>query len=843
MVIEVLPDNKRNGYVIVLVILCAYCNVVNSSTVYTFAGKYCHTLTYILGDSLYGDGRAASTAFLNSPTTAAIDYDRNLTYIVDGSIHRVRVIDHASNIISNFAGSFGSGSSGNGGPATSAKLYYPFGVAVDTINDVVYISDTSNHVVRVVDRKTNIISTFAGIIASGGAAGDNGPATNATLYLPRGIAIDSANNLVYIADTGNHAIRVVDRTTNIITTFAGTLQTSGYGGSTPLGARFNQPYGVAVDSINNLVYIADTPTPTPTPTSTDTPTPTPTDTPTSTPTSTPTGTPTPTPSSTISQTSTDTPTSTPTPGAPTPSQTMSSTTLAPDTSTVAHTPTPTQTSLSPTTATPTPSTTSNTPTPTSTPASTPTPTPNLKHTLTPTPTSTLTPTHTPTPTPTPMTTPTPTPTPTTMPPSSDLQCFDKVATDVNVCSGRGSCISTDNCQCSSSTIIGKQCETDLKVSSSFLSFDTTKGDSIIVGGDQIPNSSGPLFYNYNNNQLQLTSALGPNERKGICLNSNIIVASVQIFIALSFPSPILSQAASEVWLQSEDDTREVSSAIRFTSGEQIFEATSDSTETTTTNLQPDTTYLMLLYVNDFGDTFSSQIINANNDVISTLSTYIYDSGLTSSLSSDYFHICISMANLKSSRSVHAATNNVTMNLLFYGAQNSTNKNIAGTLLTDRVKVGTSVVGAIVGGVIGGVVGLSLLVTIAVIIAVVITLYLYHKLKQKTPISIELGEIPVMNQQVTEEVVQDPNDVYLKESEDQQNEPVDVIDPNNIVFTTDTNEGANDLESSSNQLINMPVNDEPIPSVELQGENIVNDQQSMNNQEHNKDLDGNNSEEA
>jgi DNA-binding beta-propeller fold protein YncE len=100
---------------------------------------------------------------LYKPTRTAIDNVNNLVYIVDYSNHVIRVVDRTSNNITRFAGTTGSyGSSGDGGLATSAKLYYPVEIAFDTVHNKVYIADNNNALIRVVDKSTGFISTFAG---------------------------------------------------------------------------------------------------------------------------------------------------------------------------------------------------------------------------------------------------------------------------------------------------------------------------------------------------------------------------------------------------------------------------------------------------------------------------------------------------------------------------------------------------------------------------------------------------------------------------------------------------------------------------------------------------------
>ena len=124
-----------------------------------------------------------------------------MTLLVPGEVFAA-----SGNIISTAAGNGTADFSGDGGPATSAQLKYPDDVAVDSAGNL-YIADTYNHRIRKVDASGNI-STVAGN-GTIGSSGDGGPATSAQIVLPYGVAVDSAGNL-YIADTYNHQVRKVD---------------------------------------------------------------------------------------------------------------------------------------------------------------------------------------------------------------------------------------------------------------------------------------------------------------------------------------------------------------------------------------------------------------------------------------------------------------------------------------------------------------------------------------------------------------------------------------------------------------------------------------------------------
>jgi len=197
-----------------------------------------------------GDGGPGTQASLNYPTGVAVDAAGNL-YIADRDNHRIRKVTPAG-IISTAAGNGHGDYSGDGVPATQASLYHPWGVAVDTAGNL-YIADRDNHRIRKVT-PVGIISTVTGNVKSG-YSGDGGPATQASLYHPWGVAVDTAGNL-YIADTGNDRVRKVTPA-GIISTVAGdgSWRYSGDGGLATQASLYG-PVGVAVDAAGNL-YIAD----------------------------------------------------------------------------------------------------------------------------------------------------------------------------------------------------------------------------------------------------------------------------------------------------------------------------------------------------------------------------------------------------------------------------------------------------------------------------------------------------------------------------------------------------------------------------------------------------------
>jgi hypothetical protein len=219
------------------------------------------TITTVAGNGTNGysgDGGAATNAELNSSLGAAADASGNL-FIADYGNNRIRKVG-VNGIITTVAGN-GTGSySGDGGVATNAELYNPYGVAVDASRNL-FIADTENNVIRKVGTN-GIITTVAGNGNGAGTggygnyySGDGGAATNAELNLPVDMKVDDSGN-VFIADYGNNRIRKVG-VNGIITTVAGngTGSYSGDGGAAT-NAELYLPHGVAVDALGNL-FIAD----------------------------------------------------------------------------------------------------------------------------------------------------------------------------------------------------------------------------------------------------------------------------------------------------------------------------------------------------------------------------------------------------------------------------------------------------------------------------------------------------------------------------------------------------------------------------------------------------------
>jgi sugar lactone lactonase YvrE len=195
----------------------------------------------------FGDNGPATGAGVCLPGDVAVDSSGNL-FIADPPNQRVRRVDAVTKVITTVAGNGTAAYGGDNGPATAASLHYPGAIALDRAGNL-FIADASNNRIRRVDAKTGVIATVAGN-GSLGYSGDNGPATSAGLYFPNDVAVDTAGDL-FIADQSNR-IRRVDATTGLITTVAGN-GTAAYNGDNILATSASlRPFGVALDDAGNL---------------------------------------------------------------------------------------------------------------------------------------------------------------------------------------------------------------------------------------------------------------------------------------------------------------------------------------------------------------------------------------------------------------------------------------------------------------------------------------------------------------------------------------------------------------------------------------------------------------
>ncbi|MBX7221598.1 MAG: SMP-30/gluconolactonase/LRE family protein [Blastocatellia bacterium] len=215
------------------------------------------TVAGVREDGFSGDGGPATSAKLSKPKDVALDVDGNL-FIADTGNNRIRRVDAKTGLITTVAGNGKATFDQDNVSATQAALNSPSGVILDDKRNL-YITDQRNNRIRRVDAATGIISTVAGN-GKLGFDGDNGPAKNASLGLGMGegggsgsIGLDRSGNLV-IADAFNHRVRRVDAKTGIITTLAGNGNPTYSGDGGPaLAAALTGPFSVAVDGLGNVV--------------------------------------------------------------------------------------------------------------------------------------------------------------------------------------------------------------------------------------------------------------------------------------------------------------------------------------------------------------------------------------------------------------------------------------------------------------------------------------------------------------------------------------------------------------------------------------------------------------
>jgi sugar lactone lactonase YvrE len=221
------------------------------SSTAAFAGEV-HTIAGTGNGKRSGDGGPATQAGIGGPFGLTIGPDGAL-YVCETENHCVRRIDLKTDTITTVAGSGQKGYSGDGGPAIEARCNEPYEVRFDAAGNM-YFVEMRNHIVRRVDAKSHAISTIAGN-GKAGFSGDGGPATSASLNTPHSIALDHAGNL-YIADIGNHRVRVVKLADGTITTFAGNGQRGPVKPGVPLAETpLNGPRALDFDSDSHL-YLA-----------------------------------------------------------------------------------------------------------------------------------------------------------------------------------------------------------------------------------------------------------------------------------------------------------------------------------------------------------------------------------------------------------------------------------------------------------------------------------------------------------------------------------------------------------------------------------------------------------
>lgn len=203
------------------------------------------------------DGTGGAARF-NTPSSVAVDAAGNL-YVADTNSHTIRKIVISTGVVTTVAGSANSPGTadGTGGAGGTARFNFPQGITVDTAGTKLYVADTFNHTIRVIDISgaTPAVSTLAGLASTSGNVDNTG--NLARFNFPVGVTLSGTN--LFVADSSNHAIRKVITTTGVVTTQAGPVGVTGTAGyvdsGTASAARFSNPSGVAADNTN--IYVTD----------------------------------------------------------------------------------------------------------------------------------------------------------------------------------------------------------------------------------------------------------------------------------------------------------------------------------------------------------------------------------------------------------------------------------------------------------------------------------------------------------------------------------------------------------------------------------------------------------
>src|SRR5258708_655140 len=215
-----------------------------------WGGEIAYSIQTVAGSSLVGDGGKALNAQLSDAKCLAIDRLGNV-YIADADNHRVRKVN-PNGIIQTVAGLGYPGFSGDGGPAVEARLNAPYGLATDLAGNL-YIADLGNNRLRKIS-PDGVISTVAGT-GQAGSGGDGGKASSAQLNGPRNVVVDANGNL-YISEFLGHRVRLVT-VDGAIRTLAGTGTAGARGeGTAATLAELAYPAGMSIDFTGTL-YIAD----------------------------------------------------------------------------------------------------------------------------------------------------------------------------------------------------------------------------------------------------------------------------------------------------------------------------------------------------------------------------------------------------------------------------------------------------------------------------------------------------------------------------------------------------------------------------------------------------------
>ena len=205
----------------------------------------------------------SSGGFLNGPTTSAlflnpygiaIDPFNGNIIVGDQGNNVIRLINITSNMVSTLAGIPGTAGALDG-PISSAQFGTPDGIAIDPFNGNIIVADSFNSIIRLINVTSNMVSTITGVPYLGGY--QDGPTTSAVIYIPYDVAVDPFNGNIIFTDTYNSVIRLINVTSNMVSTIAGVPTVPGFLDGPATSAQFNYPYGVTIDPSNGNIVVAD----------------------------------------------------------------------------------------------------------------------------------------------------------------------------------------------------------------------------------------------------------------------------------------------------------------------------------------------------------------------------------------------------------------------------------------------------------------------------------------------------------------------------------------------------------------------------------------------------------
>ena len=235
--------DPSNGNIFVADTLSCFIRLINVTSL---------TVSTIAGSGFYGyqDGPASSAEFRN-PNGIAFDPSNGNIFVADTFSNMIRLINMSSSTVSTISGDglFGY----LNGPALQAQFNVPYGIVLDPSNGNLFIADTGNNVIRLIEKSSGNVSTIAG---NGNPAFSDGPAFSAEFNNPYGIALDPFNGNIFVADTFNNAIRLINMSSLTVSTIAGNGSV-GFSNGIALQSEFNNPSGIAFDSTNGNIIVAD----------------------------------------------------------------------------------------------------------------------------------------------------------------------------------------------------------------------------------------------------------------------------------------------------------------------------------------------------------------------------------------------------------------------------------------------------------------------------------------------------------------------------------------------------------------------------------------------------------